>query len=406
MAVSTIQANNQQIAFRQKTILSYVRENMFSPYMGEGDNNIIVKLMDSNKARSGNQLNVPILGDLVGPGVGPGTLVGNEEAMDNFGQRVWIDWARNGVALTKDEEKKSSFDIDKERVPLLTRWGKALLRDEIVLTLGSLALESIPANQGNKPGVRVNGVVMAALPSNARSRWVPPSANIATAAQLNTWHTENSDRVVYGNLASTYTAGNHAASLANLTTAAHSFSTVTGTRARDLARLPLPAVAGQAPGAPITPYMTEDTKEWYVCFMGQRSYRALKQDPVMVNANRDARAREGSALDKNPLFQSGDMIYDGVIYREIPEISAYLTRTGAGSGGADVEPFFLCGQAALAVAWGEDPEITERTETDYGFVKGRGFEACYGLTKVARRSQNWGTGFKDFGMVTGFVAVA
>src|SRR3546814_10179827 len=52
--------------------------------------------------------------------------------------------------------------------------------------------------------------------------------------------------------------------------------------------------------------------------------------------------------DGNPLFNDGDLMYDGVIIRKIQEIPA----TGAvGTAGARVEPVYLCGAQALGIAW-------------------------------------------------------
>lgn len=409
MATSQIQANNQGLSFRRRAILNYVRQNLFSPYMGSTENSIIVKFADLTKSLSGDQVNVPFLSELSGQGVGATTLVGNEEAMDNFGRRVWVDWARNGIVLTKQDKKKTSFQIDEEKVPLLQRWAKNLLRDEIIYTLFSVPLNAVPPNQGGKPGQRVNGQVFFAPPASGSSLWVPPANSIATASQRNTWHVDNSDRVIYGaNPVTNYVAGNMSASLATLTAASDRMTAAIGSKMRDAARLPKPLVTSQPPGNKISPYKTDDEREWYVCFLGQGAYRDLKKDPVIVNANLGARPREGKGMEDNPVFQSGDLIYDGVIYREIPEISYICYMAGLGNGGTtNLEPVFMCGLSSLGLANGELPEVTDRAETDYGFVDGRGIEALYGIAKMAKSSAQYASAatFKDFGIVTGFVAV-
>ena len=57
-------------------------------------------------------------------------------------------------------------------------------------------------------------------------------------------------------------------------------------------------------------------------------------------------------MEKNPIFQDGDLIYNGVIHREVPEIDAYYASIGsgvagsmnaAGAGSADLRPVFMCG---------------------------------------------------------------
>jgi hypothetical protein len=97
-------------------------------------------------------------------------------------------------------------------------------------------------------------------------------------------------------------------------------------------------------------------------------------------------------LEKNPIFQDGDLIYNGVIHREVPEIDAYCLSTanpnggavwtGAGAGGADLRPIFLCGGGAVGVAWGQEP--TPRTDMvkDYGFRPGVAIEELLGVKKI------------------------
>jgi hypothetical protein len=85
-------------------------------------------------------------------------------------------------------------------------------------------------------------------------------------------------------------------------------------------------------------------------------------------------------MDKNPLFQDGDLMYDGILFREVPEIP-HITNAGA-SGTTDIEPNFLCGQEALAIAWGQTP--SPKTETnDYGFRPGVAIEELRGVKKLA-----------------------
>ena len=73
----------------------------------------------------------------------------------------------------------------------------------------------------------------------------------------------------------------------------------------------------------IRPYKTRSGYEYYVAFAGLNVFRDLKIDLQVVN--KDARSREGREINgapDNPLFQDGDQIYDGVIVRLVPEISA------------------------------------------------------------------------------------
>jgi hypothetical protein len=158
----------------------------------------------------------------------------------------------------------------------------------------------------------------------------------------------------------------------------------------------------------ITPYQLKGTdQEWYVCFLGTRAMRDLKADPVMYQANRDARERESSPTTKNPIFTGGGLVYDGIYYLEIPEITQRLLLVGAGAGPVDVEPVFMLGQGALAYAVGQMPRPTQLEDGDYDFVTGMGIEAQYGIGKIAKAPLS-ATGtmlgqLVDWGMATAFV---
>jgi len=136
--------------------------------------------------------------------------------------------------------------------------------------------------------------------------------------------------------------------------------------------------------------------------------RDLKADPVMYQANRDARERESSPTSNNPIFTGGGLVFDGVIYLEIPEITQRLLLVNAGAGAAvDVEPIFMCGQGAMAYAVGQMPRPTTLEDGDYDFVVGMGIEAQFGVGKIAKApfstaSATLGS-LVDWGMATGFV---
>lgn len=383
MAITKVSANNVITKWRTDVWREFRRGNLFSPYMGESPTSIIQVMRDLRDG--GDVMNIPIVGALRGPGVSTGPLTGNEEKLDNYGLRVWVDWARNAVLLTRAQMRKTANDqLDIVR-PLLTEWGNTLLRDEIVLTMGSIPSESPPANWGNEAtaGMRVNGIIY----------------DQASAAQKNTWSDANSDRVVYGALRSNLSAGNHAASLANVDATNDKLTAANLLLMKRMAKRSSPQ---------ISPYRDNEDqgREWYVAFAGSNTFRDLAADATIVSANTNARAREGNGIDRNPLFQDGDLMYRGIIIREIPEIDDFLTISGAGAGSIDVAPVFLCGQNALAIAWGQMPRPTERKEDDYGFLIGRGVEMVYGIAKVFKKRDPDAASstLVQWGMVTGFFA--
>ena len=376
MAVSTIHTNNKLVKFRKEITVEYFRGNQFSPYMGDDLTSIIIRLNEMKDG--GDQMNVPLVQQLGGDGVGTGTLVGNEEAIDNYGFRMWLDWARHAVKTNKAEKHKASADIWGKAKPLLANWGKRVQRDELILAMHALPSTSAPANLGSFAGDRVNGI----------------RYSLATTAQKNAWHTANSDRVLYGNANSNYVSGNHASSLANIDATDDKAKASTIGLLKDLAERASPA---------ITPYTTDDGYENYVLFCGSKVFRDFKADPIIYAANKDARAREGSGMDKNPIFQDGDLLYDGVIIRKVPQMDALTTVTGAGASTIDVAPVFFCGQAAVGFCWGQMPKPTQLDETDYGFNEGVGLEMAYGIGKLAKVPAG-GSNLKDWGMVTGYLA--
>jgi hypothetical protein len=376
MAATTVQVNNKLIVYRREITREYIRQNLFSPYMGTELTAIIRVINDLKKG--GEQINVPLVARLKNQAIGTGVLVGNEEAIDNYGERFWIDWARNAVKMNNAEEQKSSIDLWGEAKPLLEDWGKELHRDEIVDCFFAIPSESAPAGLGSGPGQRVNGILQ----------------DSATAAQRNTWLTANADRVLIGGAQGNLVAGNMASSLANITSGM-TLSAASLTKAKRLAKKANPR---------IRPYQLKNGREYFVYFAGSNQFRDLQNDTTIINANTQARAREGNGMDKNPLFQDGDLIYNGIIIREIPEIDIRLPTyyTAAGAAGIQVSPGWLCGQSALAWCWGRMPTPTFLKEDDYQFFRGAGVKMAYGIGKVAKKDLS-GL-FKDWGLFTCYFA--
>jgi hypothetical protein len=407
MAVTQNNVNEELIKFRKKAIWSFLRDSRFDAYTGNGNNNIIQRVIDLEA--NGKQVNIPLLDQLRGDGKATGQLTGAEEQLDNYGFPMWAEWARHAVLFNKQNKKVAAINIREYGTPALTSWTKRWRRDDMVDALLSIPTAAIPANYGVDPNgattqnARVNGL-----------RW-----GSATAGNRNSWLTANNDRVIFGHQLSNTVAGNVASSLVNLTNAADKMTAAMG---RLLKRTAM-QTTNMANWPAIRPYNIEDNgdQEIYVCFMGSRAFRDLSADTEMQNANLQARSRESMDPTKtNPIFTGAHLLKDGIIYREIPEIDQrYVVGiggtaaapvgplAGTGAAGIDTSPVFLCGQSALAYAIGQLPQAKRRDETDYQFLDGIGIEMQYGVGKVAKdRPTNVGAigTLKDWGMVTGFVA--
>lgn len=358
MASTTVQTNNKLIVFRKQICSEYIRENLFSPYMGSAVNSIFRTFTELKKG--GEQINIPLIARLKNQAVASGTLVGNEESLDNYGMRMWIDWARNAVKINNAEEQKSSVDLFAEAKPMLSDWGKELQRDEIIDGLYALPSESPPANLGTQFGQRVNGIIF----------------DSAAASDRNTWLTNNTDRVLFGTNKSNNT-GVFASSCANVN--AMPLSAAIITKIKRIAKLANPR---------IRPYKLTNGREYFVLFCNQEAFRDATLDTTIVQANTNARAREGDGMNKNPIFQDGDLLYNGVIIREIPEMSVRLPTfyKTAGNTSAQIAPCFLCGQMAAALVYGRMPMPTFLKEDDYQFFRGAGIKMAYGVGKIAKKN--------------------
>lgn len=381
MALTSIQANNKLIQFRKEITREFVRENMFSPYMGTGMTSIIRTLQDNKKG--GEQVNIPLVKRLTGTATGAaGTLVDAEEAISNYGQRVYVDWARHAVATNDAEDQKDSADIFGEAQPLLSDWGKELQRDEIIQALMALPTESAPAGLGGANGQRVNGILYAD----------------ATTAQLDAWAVDNADRILYGNAVGNY-SGTHATDLGKIDTTNDKFVASSVSLLKRVAKLANPR---------IRPFKTKDGYDYFVAFAPTTCFRDLKTS--LGTSHQNAMPRDIN----NPIFQAGDLMYDGVIIREVPEIDSFVNdlwdsgtdgdlKTG-GDGSSRVAPVFFCGQSAVAMPWAKMPTPTVRDETDYQFTKGVGVKMCYGIAKMFQKDAS--NNLVQWGVVNGFFSAA
>jgi hypothetical protein len=173
------------------------------------------------------------------------------------------------------------------------------------------------------------------------------------------------DRVLVGAVVSNTSSNDHSTSLANLDNTADKLSTTILSLARRRAQEADPY---------IRPIKVSEDEEWYVCFAPTRAFRDLEQSTAMQTANRDGWARGKD----NPIFRSGDLIWNGIIVREVPEIG-YIT--GAGASGIDVAACYFCGAQAIGLAWGERPHF-EYDEFDYKNKRGVAVSEIRGVEKL------------------------
>ena len=369
MATTTTPSDLQEIRYRREYWREYVRESGYAAYMGNDAMKPIHTCFEMTSG--GKSLTIPLVGRLANAGVEGNTrLSGSEESLGKHTHSVTVQFSRHAVELSKQDEHYDASNAREAVRPLLKEWSMNRLRDRIIDAMGSVAFSGA---------------------QNA-TFWTPLDSGrnvAATSTQLNTWAAAHADRALFGKLISNYSA-TFATAIGNVDNTDDKLSANMVGVAKRLAKTCDPHIRPIRSNA-------EDGREYYVMFCNPQCFRDLKADSTIIANNRDARAREGSAMDKNPLFQDGDLIHDGVIIREIPEIPAFSNGT------INVAANFLCGAQAVAVAWGQEPRFTAKKEDDYDFFTGIGIEELVGCNKVMRKHGVAGT-FKDHGVVTVFAA--
>ena len=373
-----------------------VRASRFLPYMGKGVTNIIM-MKHELETEAGKTINIPLVTRLTNKGVGGSTaLRGRETQIGNYNCPITIDWDRNAIVVPKSESYKTEIDFLNAGKPLLKQWAAEALRTDIIYALMSV----IPSGNTTVPYAEITddttngGYKIAAgyVPETVFDRYEGVSWTSASEAQKDAWLALNSDRVLFGALRSNISANDHSAALTTLDTTADKASTSIGSLGKRM--------AGQA-NPHITPFMTEDGREYFVAFHGSRTFRDLKADSTITQANREARPRD---IENNPLFQDGDLIYDGIMHREVPEIDTIAAAgtynlDGKGNSNCDVRPVFLCGQGAVGIAWGQEPTPQTDMDKDYKFRPGVAIEELLGVKKLVYNA-------KQYGMVSCFFAAA
>ncbi len=373
MASSTINSGNVVTRWQKKVNRTYVREGRYGPYIGK-DTNAIIQVKQDLKTVS-----IPLVAKLKGNGVsGSSSLAGNEETLTNFAYTLTPTYYRNGVLIDNEENEKSEFVLYDEARPSLMNWAMELKRDQITQAMGAVQAGGVYLNYG-----------------------------AATGANLDTWNTNNQDRILYGIAKSNNSAGNHTTSLGNIDTSADKLSPNMISLAKRMAMQASPL---------IRPVMLKSDEPWFVMFVGSFGFRDLMADSTMTQANREARARD---VKTNPLFTGGDLVWDGVIIKEVPDMDKFIDGDSSGSaydgvwganatgdnlvntgnGTSRVGVAMLCGAQAIGFGLGRMPAFKRRKEDDYEHQNGVGIALKHDIRKTFYNN-------KQHGMVTVFHSAA
>lgn len=376
MANSSISSGNIATRFQSEVNRQYVRGGRFGPYIGKTEDAIIQVKQDLKK------VSIPLIGKLTGASVkGSSTLAGNETPLSNYAYTLQPTYHRKAVLVDNEENEKAEFDLLSEARPALMNWAMEHKRDHIIQAMGAIEASGVYYNYGGTEGA--NG------------------STAATAGAMDTWNTNNQDRILYGNVRAN-TSGNHTTSLGNVAS--------TETMSAAVVSL-LKRMAKQASPL-IRPVMLKGDEPWYVLFLGSYSFRDLRTN--LDTAHQNALPRN---IKDNVLWTGGDMVYDGVIIKEVPEIDIFIDGDSSGSpwdgvwganaasgdglddGGTTTRLGigFFCGAQALGFGLGRMPSIKRRKEDDYEHQNGVGIAMKHDIKKTFYNN-------KQHGMITSFHA--
>lgn len=368
MTDTTISTANRVKQWDAKAHMEYVRANRFKRYMGTSENSIIMLKEDLTK-KKGDAITLPLVGALDSSGgynTGSTDLVGNEKALPNDGHQISVGVVRDAVVVNVEEEQASPINIRNTAKVALKDLQMRYMRNDIISALHT-----------------IDGVAY----------------GTATEAQKDLWLDGNTDRVLFGaaksNLSQSAPAGgatnDHSASLANVDSSADVLTGDIVSLAKRMAQ-----TAATANGDGIRPYRYGEDMETFVMFVPSMAFRDLRSWMVSNSYWENAMQRAKT----NPLFSGPTSIeWDGVIVREIPEISVL---SGVGASSIDVAPCFLCGAQALGVAWAQRTKTVTRKEDDYGFKRGVGFMELRGIEKLQYGTAT--SGNVDWGVTTVYVS--
>ena len=352
MSLTTVGSGNVVTRWLRKFWAERVREDWFAPYFGTNQN-AIIQVKEELTTQAGKTISIPIITRLKGSGVrGNTTLEGSEEELGNANHDVSVFTLRNGVKVTKNEQQKTEIDFMNAARPRLKDWILEEDRDDMITAIMSMGADK----------------ALLTAQVKAESNYTTLADETAKDAYL----AANSDRFLFGAAISNNSSNDHSASLANIDDT---------TDKLDAGIISLAKRIAQTADPHIRPIMTKQGEEWFVMFCSSLSMRDLRADSTITQANREAWQRwERMKMDggTNPIFRGGDILYDGVICREIPEMPS-VGLVGASS--IAVAGNYLCGAQALCKAWARRSNIVVETR-DYKFKKGVAIDEMRGISKV------------------------
>lgn len=314
--------------------VEFFQFNPFSAYAGTDDNSVI-RMKEDLASKRADGITFEFITSLQrGAKTGRTPLKGNEQRLGEYGDKVIWDIRKEAISIHEMDTDLAAINLRDASRQALRNWADEDVKFNVIDRMQDMGqLSNIPYAD-------------------------------ATAAQRNTWDTTNADRVLYARAANR-SAGNHAASLSNITSA----HTLNRAAVGGLKRIALAARPR------ITPLSVEQkrNRRYFVLFVHPFTMRDIRNDIEST------RATVNIVEQNKGIFSGGDIDYDGVIIHEVDDMPILA---GAGGSGINLAPAFLCGQEALG--WAIKSRYASREDKDdYGQVMGLGMLGKWGMKKLA-----------------------
>ena len=336
-----------------------ISENRFAPEMGTSQN-AIIQVKEDLTQKAGDSVTFALVNKLTGAGQENGaTLEGNEEDMDSRSFKLTIKERAHGVRSNRWENQISAIDLRKAAKSVLKDWSMEDTRDRIIAAMGS-----------------INGVAY----------------GTASEAQKDAWLVDNADRVLFGAAKSNNSGpGDHSAALANINNTNDKLTAGAISLMKRIAATASPKIR------PVKDMYSKNGRKYYTLYVPSLIFRDISQDATIIAAQQNV----SLTSENSRLFKGGDLLWDGVIIKEIEDIAVL---SGVGASGIDVGPAYFCGAQAVGYGIAERWKSAEET-FDYGRKKGCAIMEMGGFEKMIFGSGSGDTDdLKDHGMVTGFFA--
>lgn len=361
MSDTTVASGNEVSQWADDEFLEWTRDNPFRFLMGT-DPTKPIHIKEELTDSPGRTITVSLLGRLDGDGVADGgTLMGSEEALNNYAQSVTVHQLRNGVVVGKYESIKTKIDLWKAAKGALKIWEMSKLRDQCLDRMLS---------------PNTDGLTTYAASTEAQKDAWEVANNPAT----------NNGRILFG-AAISNGSGDHSAGLSNIDGTADDLHP-------DIVRLLKRRLQTADPHVqPAQVAGGQDVvggERWYG-LTGSFAFRDLQANMDTIFQNADVRGED------NQIFAGGSIKIGNCVIFEVPEMDRLSSVGGGclldnvGNGSIDVGPLFLMGAQALVLAWKQRLQI-HMDEFDYQDRRGVAIDEIRGTIKSTYNSFMHGMG--------------